>query len=124
MIQSHDCMCHTDVFPLHTSAPPPLPSPSPPSPDSLRSELHPLAGRWEDIAKDLGVDEDTIDEIFTINENNQLRMHDLVNHYFDNVHYEHSWAEIVQVLKNIGENKTADKITKDKFLGESVVVKL
>ena len=70
------------------------------------------------------MDEDTIDEIFTINENNQFRMHNLVNHYFDNVHYEHSWAEIVQVLKNIGENKTADKITKDKFLGESVVVKV
>ena len=62
--------------------------------------------------------------IFTINENNQLRMHDLVDHYFESIHFEHSWAEIVQVLKNIGENKAADKIMREKLQGDSVVTKV
>ena len=98
------------------------PPPLPPRTDSLLLVLHPLAPRWEDIAKALGVDEDMIDNIFTINENDQLRLHDLVEHYFQCVHFEHSWREIVQALTAIGETRMAEKITREKLQGMWFVV--
>ena len=62
------------------------------------------------------MDEDRLDDFFTNNENVQLRLHDMVQYYFTNVNYKHTWGEIVQTLRKIGENQWADKIVREKRL--------
>jgi len=63
------------------------------------------------------MDEDRIDDIFTYNENDQLRLHGVLEYYFTNVHYKHTWEEIAQALTRISENGLADKIKKEKIQG-------
>ena len=80
--------------------------------------LHNVDNKWEDIAKALKIDEDRVDEIFTNNENDYLRLHELMEYYFMNVHFSHSWEEIVRVLTEIGEHDgLAGRIKAEKIQG-------
>ncbi len=72
--------------------------------------LQPVDKKWEDIAKALNIDEDRVDEIFTNNENEYLRLYELMEYYFRNVHCNHSWEEMVRVLTEIEEHGLAERI--------------
>ncbi len=84
--------------------------------------LHPVVKKWEDIAKALNIDEDRVDEIFTNNENEYLRLYELMEYYFTNVHCSHSWEEMVRVLTEIGEHGLAERIKADKIQGVCLVL--
>ena len=79
--------------------------------------LHIISKRWEDIAKALNFDEDRVDEIFTNNETDYMRLHELVEYYFMNVHCSHSWEEVVRVLSEIEEHALAARIQAEQIQG-------
>ncbi len=72
--------------------------------------LHPVDKKWEDITKALNFDEDRVDEIFTNNEKEYLRLYEVMEYYLMNVHCSHSWEEMVRVLTEIGEHGLAGRI--------------
>ncbi|XP_064392483.1 uncharacterized protein LOC135340097 isoform X2 [Halichondria panicea] len=82
--------------------------------DTLRAELHLLAGRWEDLARALDMDEEKRDNIFSNSENDQLRLHELVELYFSSTQYRHTWEEMVQMLTDVEEHGIAGRIQEDK----------
>ena len=95
-------------------APPTLPQP--PTAESLLSIIHPIASKWEEFGKALQIDEDRLDEFFTNNEHDQLRLRHMLEYYFMNVHFKHTWEEVIQALREIGEYECADKIVREKRL--------
>ncbi len=84
--------------------------------------LHIISKRWEDIAKALHFDKDRVDEIFTNNETDYLRLHELVEYYFMNVHFSHSWEEMVRVLTEVEEHALAARIQAEQIQGVCVVL--
>lgn len=84
--------------------------------ESLLSTIHSIAARWEEFGKALKIDEDNLDDIFTNNENNQLRLHELVQYYLMKVKFQHTWEEVVRALNTIGEYDCAQKIARDHIL--------
>ncbi|XP_064391011.1 uncharacterized protein LOC135338850 isoform X2 [Halichondria panicea] len=120
----------TNTEELHTEktlALPPRqrPPPPPPTHETLMDLLHNVDNKWEDIAKALKIDEDRVDKIFTNNENDYLRLHELLEYYFMNVHFSHSWEEMVRVLTEIGEHDgLAGRIKAEKIQGGEVLHKL
>ncbi len=79
--------------------------------------LGPINSKWEDFAKALNYDEDIIEEIFTNNENDYLRLHDFVQVYFMNVHYSHSWGEVERALRDMGEDTIAGRVQAENMQG-------
>ena len=77
------------------------------------AELHLLAGKWEDLARALDMDEEKRDYIFSNNKNDQLRLHELVELYFSSTQYRHTWEEMVRVLIDVEEHGIAERIQKD-----------
>ncbi|XP_064390944.1 uncharacterized protein LOC135338765 isoform X4 [Halichondria panicea] len=86
-----------------------------PTHETLMDLLHNVDNKWENIAKALNFDEDRVDEIFTNNENEYLRLYELMEYYFMNVHCSHSWEEMVRVLTEIGEHSLAERIKAEKI---------
>ncbi len=83
--------------------------------------LRNVDNKWEDIAKALKFDEDRVNKIFTNNKNEYLRLYELMEYYFMNVHCSHSWEEMVRVLTEIGEHGLAGRIKAEKIQGVCVV---
>lgn len=83
--------------------------------ESVLGEIVELSGRWEDLAKALQVDEDKIEDIFSSNENDKLRLHELLECYFAAENYSHTWDEIVEVLEKMEEHALVDDIRQGKL---------
>ncbi len=58
-----------------------------------------------------------MDEVFTNNENDYLRLHEFLDWYFMNVHYNHSWAEVEHALRKMGEHNIASRVQAENMQG-------
>ena len=79
--------------------------------ETIFSELHPIADKWEELGEALGVPEHILDNISTEG-SDQVRLHEMVHYYFSSTQFTHTWEEIVRALREIGETEAADRIVR------------
>ena len=76
--------------------------------DNLFAALHPaMTHNWKKLAESLGVDEDFIDEIYTI-ETDEECLKKILNIWIKKS--SPTWKEVADTLQTIGENKLAESL--------------
>ena len=85
-------------------------SPIPCTVENLLPLLQPISDKWKKLGGALSLDEDRLDEIFTIANTNEDCLRDVLEGYMLNRDFQHTWEEIVAVLKEIEEVPLAVKI--------------
>ena len=76
--------------------------------DNLFAALHPaMTHNWKKLAESLGVDEDFIDEIYTI-ETDEECLKKILNVWIKKS--SPTWKEVADTLQTIGENKLAESL--------------
>ena len=69
----------------------------------------------------MSLDEDHLDEIFTNNDREEDCLHEMLKLYMARSDFNHSWEEIQEALKKIGEESVINqpKVTPGKLLNSS-----
>ena len=62
--------------------------------ENVTAKLIPIVSKWKEVGEAFGFDEDHLDEIFTNNETDEDCLQAMLEFYFKNSDYEHSWEEI------------------------------
>ena len=58
-----------------------------------------MVSKWKKIGEALQFDEDHLDEIFTNNETDEDCLQAMLEFYFKNCDYDHSWEEIDKAVR-------------------------
>ena len=82
--------------------------------DHLLTELVPHASKWQPLGEALSLDEYRLDEIYTNNETDEVCLQEMLELYLARPDLDHSWEEIQEAVKKIGEVLT--KIISSKLL--------
>ena len=82
------------------------PTPKPVTLEHLQSKLLPLASNWQSLGKALSLDEDQLDEILANNETDENCLQEMLKLYLANPDLNHSWDEIQERFKKMGETLT------------------
>ena len=67
--------------------------------ENVTAKLVPMVSKWKEIGEALQFDEDHLDEIFTNNETDEDCLSTMLEFYFKNSDYDHSWEEIDKTVR-------------------------
>ena len=67
--------------------------------EEVMSKLIPMVTKWKEIGEALKFDEDHLDEIFTNNETDEGCLQAMLEFYFKNSDFEHTWEEIDRAIE-------------------------
>ena len=65
--------------------------------------LLPVVTKWKEVGEALSLDEDYLDEIFTNNETDEECLQAMLELYFNNSDFDHSWKEIERAVVTVRE---------------------
>ena len=83
--------------------------PTPVNVENLLDALHPaITHKWKKLGESLGIDEDDLDEIFTIGETDEECLKDVLEVWIKKS--SPTWKEVADTLKSIGEKKLAESL--------------
>ena len=82
--------------------------PKPSTAADVIEDLIPIADKWSEFAKQIGIDEDLEDEIYTNNESNVTCLEVTLEFYFERPG--NKLEGIIEALENISEMKVADNL--------------
>ena len=82
--------------------------PKPTTAADVIEDLVPIADKWSEFAKQIGIDEDLEDEIYTNNEGNVTCLEVTLEFYFERPG--NKLEGIIEALENISEMKVADNL--------------
>ena len=99
-----------NLFSQHADSNTADPAPVPFTLEHLLPELLPHASKWQSLGEALSIDEDRLDEIYTNNERNEACLEEMLELYMARSDLNHSWEEIQEALKKIGEESAADQL--------------
>lgn len=71
--------------------------------ESLIPRLLPVVTKWKEVGEALSLDEDYLDEIFTNNETDEECLQAMLELYFNNSDFDHSWKEIERAVVSVSE---------------------
>lgn len=66
--------------------------------DTVTARLLPMVSKWKEVGEALSIDEDHLDEIFTNNETDEACLQEMLEVYFNQSNFDHSWKEIEQAM--------------------------
>ena len=77
--------------------------------DTLVPYLLPIASKWKELGEALSLGEDHLDEIFTNNETDEACLLTMLEFYFMNTNFDHTWKEVERavLIVNEGQSKLA-----------------
>ena len=78
--------------------------------DNLFDQLWPLHAQWKKLGSAMSLSEELLDEIFTNNEEDESCFRQVLDYYMGKHDKQHSWEEIVSILKKIEAKELAEKI--------------
>ena len=67
--------------------------------EEVMPKLIPMTTKWKELGEALKFDDDHLDEIFTNNETDEGCLQAMLEFYFKNSDFEHSWEEIDRAIE-------------------------
>jgi len=77
--------------------------------DNLVTELHSVKSEWQKLGEALGLDEDRLDEIFTINESEEECLRVMLEVWFQKS-WKPTWRDVANALVAIGEDQLPERL--------------
>jgi len=77
--------------------------------DNLFTELHSVKSEWQKLGEVLGLDEDRLDEIFTINESEDECLRVMLEVWFQKS-WKPTWRDVANALVAIGEDQLPERL--------------
>ena len=105
IIKNDACMC---AYFLLVASPPPF------TPESVFRVLLPVASKWLLLGEAFPLSEKRLEDI-TTTESDEICLKEMVDVYMLRTDLDHTWDEIANVLKKIGEYKLAAKIQQEQI---------
>ena len=89
-------------------------SPPPFTPESVFRVLLPIASKWLLLGEAFPLSDKRLEDI-TTTESDEICLKEMVDVYMLRTDLDHTWDEVVNVLKKIGEYKLAAKIQQEQI---------